>query len=87
MLLYYNTNFRMKLFFPNLVTNLNTLTTNTLQLVNPLVTSIQLRSSNLSLYSNFFLQNRLTRFRKAPYADSYWFLYSAKLTYYTDRTL
>lgn len=77
----------MKLFFSNLVTNLNVFTTNTLQLINPLVTSIHLRASNLSLYTNFFFQNRLTRFRKAPYADSYWFLYSAKLTYYTDRTL
>jgi hypothetical protein len=27
------------------------------------------------------------RLRKAPYADSYWFLYSAKTTYYTERNL
>ena len=28
-----------------------------------------------------------TRLNKSPYADSYWFLYSAKLTYYSERQL
>lgn len=28
-----------------------------------------------------------TRLNKSPYADSYWFLYSAKLTYYSERHL
>ena len=27
------------------------------------------------------------RFTKAPYADAYWFLYSSKLTYATQRTV
>lgn len=28
-----------------------------------------------------------TRLNKSPYADSYWFLYSAKTTYYTPRNI
>ena len=30
---------------------------------------------------------KFARFVKAPYADAYWFLYSSKLTYATQRTL
>ena len=30
---------------------------------------------------------RSPRLTKAPYADAYWFLYSTKLTYVTERTL
>ena len=38
-------------------------------------------------YITFILNGLGVRLRKAPYADSYWFLYSAKLTYYTERSI
>ena len=64
----------------NLITNITSLT-------DPLFASLTLHVNTVSLYTSFLVQNSLIRLRKAPYADSYWFLYSAKLTYYTDRTL
>jgi hypothetical protein len=38
-------------------------------------------------YVMFILSSLGVRLRKGPYADSYWFLYSAKLTYYTERSI
>ena len=77
----------MKFSLSTITDLLVNLTTNITSLAAPLLTSLVLHLNTASLYTSFILQNNLVRLRKAPYADSYWFLYSAKLTYYTDRTL
>ena len=77
----------MKFSLSSLTDLLVNLITKIISLAAPLFASLTLHVNTVSLYTSFLLQNSLIRLRKAPYADSYWFLYSAKLTYYTDRTL
>ena len=45
-----------------------------------------LTNAFLTLFSSIFVYTG-TRLNKSPYADSYWFLYSAKTTYYTPRNI
>lgn len=56
-------------------------------LYSPLECYIQHSLASFYSYALYASQNTLVRIRKAPYPDSYWFLYSSKLTYYTDREI
>ena len=61
---------------------LNSISLNTLS---NLLVSLKISLITLFDIISFYQLTTFTRLSKAPYADSYWFMYSAKLTYYTER--
>ena len=52
-----------------------------------LLLKVRALSNPIKSLVQYIVLGQSARLNKAPYADSYWFLYSAKLTYYTSRYL
>ena len=78
------TYFRMKQL---LITLFSTLTSRLIITFSPVLPIAYYSFSSLFTLISHLQLSVCTRLNKSPYADSYWFLYSAKLTYYSERQL